>query len=141
MNPAIFTIITAALASTGLWTFLQTVWEKKIKKDGALEELASDMREIRKDLTIMSDKFDERNAVTARVRILRFSDEMQEGKLHTKDSFDQVLADIKEYDQYCKKNPDFKNHQTELTTEYIQTNYLKRLDKHDFLVFGGDMNE
>lgn len=78
-------------------------------------------------------KGDERAAVSARVRILRFSDELQEGRKHSKDSFDQCISDITYYEKYCSENPNFKNGQTELTVEYIKHNYAERLEKHDFL--------
>jgi hypothetical protein len=81
----------------------------------------------------VANKVDERAAVSARVRILKFSDELQEGRMHSKDSYDQCISDITYYEKYCSENPKFKNGQTELTVDYIKHNYAERLEKHDFL--------
>ena len=72
-------------------------------------------------------------AVNYRVRILRFCDELQEGRIHSKDSFDQVMSDITGYCNYCRENPNFKNHQTETTIEYIKKVYEERLEKRDWM--------
>ena len=43
---------------------------------------------------------DERDARTARTHILRFGDEVRIGTRHSKESFDEVLADITAYETY-----------------------------------------
>lgn len=80
-------------------------------------------------------KEDERDAVNKRVRILRFEDELQRDQRHTKDSFDQVMEDINQYEKFCEpgKHPEFKNGKTEATIEHIKSVYAERLNKHDFL--------
>lgn len=80
-------------------------------------------------------KEDERDAVNKRVRILRFEDELQRGQRHTKDSFDQALSDITDYESYCApgKHPEFRNNQTTATVEHIKKVYAERLERHDFL--------
>lgn len=76
---------------------------------------------------------EEREARGARVRILRFGDELLQGKDHSKEHFDQILQDITDYEQYCKDHPNFVNNMTKLTTEHIMRVYSERLDRHDFL--------
>ena len=88
---------------------------------------------LRVKIELVDKKSDERAAVAARVRILRFMDEMSEGRRHSKDSFDQVLADVDYYERYCKANEDFKNNQTAATVEHIKRTYAERLEKRDFL--------
>lgn len=78
-------------------------------------------------------KEDRRDTVNKRVRILHFEDELQEGRHHSKDSFDQVLSDITDYEQYCKVNPTFKNEQTAATVAHIRKVYNDRLERRDFL--------
>ena len=51
---------------------------------------------------------------------------------HSKDSWDQCMADITGYEKYCDAHPDFKNNQAVITIEYIRKNYADRLEKHDF---------
>ena len=78
-------------------------------------------------------KEDERDAVTARERILRFSDEIQHDVRHSKEHFDQILSDITTYEDYCTKNPEFKNNITVLTIQNIKDIYCERLEKKDFI--------
>ena len=78
-------------------------------------------------------KEDERDAVNKRVRILRFEDELQRDQRHTKDSFDQVLSDITDYNEYCAGHPHFRNDQTATTVEHIKKVYADRLERRDFL--------
>lgn len=74
-----------------------------------------------------------RNAITCRVRILRFGDECRARMEHSQEAFDQVLDDINVYDKYCNAHPEFVNNKTELTAEYIKDTYRARLEKNDFL--------
>ena len=89
-----------------------------------------DLRKINKE---QDEKNDRRHAVSMRVRILRFRDELLGGQDHTHDSFRQVLTDIDEYEKYCADHPEFKNNQTVMTIEHIKHNYQTRLEKNDFL--------
>ena len=79
-------------------------------------------------------KTDEYYAVSCRVRILRFEDELQEGRRHSKDSWDQVMSDVDYYEKYTSpgEHPEFKNSQTAATIEHIQHGYRERLEKRDF---------
>ena len=66
----------------------------------------------------------ENKAVECRVRILRFGDEIRQGTIkHSKESFDQVLDDIANYDKYCAEHKDFANGRTVATTKIIQEVY------------------
>lgn len=79
-------------------------------------------------------KTDEYYAVSCRVRILRFEDEMQSDLRHSKDAWDQVMSDVDFYEKYTEpgKHPDFKNGQTAATIEHIKHGYRERLEKRDF---------
>lgn len=88
-----------------------------------------------KKIDAVDRKGDERNAVSSRVRILRFSDEMAEGRIHSKDSWDQAMIDCDTYEAFCNdpKNKDFKNNITAATISVLKSGYKERLEKHDFL--------
>lgn len=75
----------------------------------------------------------EENAENRRVRILRFSDEIQHGVLHSQEHFDQILLDITAYKKYCDAHKDFVNEKTVIATERIRSAYSKRLERNDFL--------
>lgn len=109
-----------------LGTKIDEVSSELVIVDGKVKEL---MEEVRSN----EDKEEERETIAARIRILEFCDELQEGRKHSKDRFDQVLVDITMYNQYCASHKDFKNNQTESTVNYILKCYQERLEKHDFL--------
>lgn len=76
---------------------------------------------------------DERNAISCRVRILQFGDEVRRGMKHSQENFDQVLSDIDDYEHYCNNHPEFKNNKTVAAKEKILKVYSERMDNNDFL--------
>lgn len=106
----------------------------------ANKELLDGFKEFEKKLDAMETSIEEirteanaQNAIECRVRILHFGDEILHGLKHSKESFDQVLADIDEYEQYCQDHPEFKNNRTVLTTSKIKETYTECIDKSSFL--------
>ena len=75
----------------------------------------------------------ERDAKTARTHILRFGDEVRIGVRHSKESFDEVLADITAYETYCKSHPEFPNNRTRAAETFITETYDKCLRENKFL--------
>lgn len=116
-----------------LWVVQQFIERHKKKKF----DIEVAMQDIQKDLIAMQDNQSsmqrsiaslsasvaEDQAITARVRILSFGDDMMAGRDHSKDAFDQVLNDIDRYDSYCAEHPQFKNNQTAMTREMILDQY------------------
>ena len=99
----------------------------------AIAEIKKEISDLANDLGKMDEKMDMRATVEARIRILKFADELTEGRMHSKDSFDQCMSDISTYRRYCDEHPKFKNDQTAATVDYISKCYTERLAKHDFL--------
>ena len=75
----------------------------------------------------------ERDAKTARTNILRFGDEIRIGTRHSKESFDEILSDITEYESYCETHQDFKNNRTKSTEKIIIEVYEHCLRTDSFL--------
>lgn len=136
--------IVSILLGGGILGFIQFLLKRKYEKEDKHDEVIEAINKLDekvderfntldKKIDEVDKKGDERAAVSSRVRILRFRDEMLEGKSHTHDSFQQVLTDIDDYEKYCETHPDFKNNQTLRTIEHIKANYDERLDKNDFL--------
>ena len=96
-------------------------------------EVIEKVDKLEKDLTALRNEGDERAAKDARVRILRFGDEILHDKLHSKEHFDQILLDITEYEHYCEAHPHFKNNTTVMTTARILETYEQCLKDHSFL--------
>ena len=117
------------------WTAILTFIGKILTK-----EFAESQKALIERVEVLSDKIEavaesveETRAIAARVRILRFGDELLEGRLHSKDTFDQTLLDIDNYEKYCKSHENFKNHVTEETVALIKEKYRIRLRKNDFV--------
>lgn len=96
-------------------------------------ELTKQVESLKKQVVSLEEKQDEERAENRRVRILRFGDELLHDKRHSKESFDQTLKDISDYEDYCREHPDFKNDMTVSTTEVIKEQYKKCFKEHSFL--------
>ena len=72
-------------------------------------------------------------AVTSRVRILRFQSELLKGERHTLSEFNQALDDIDHYENYCKENPNFPNSKAVEAAGNIKRCYRKAEEERDFL--------
>ena len=139
----IVTGIASILVGGGLFAFIQFLINRHDSRNDknkeilkAISDLDAKVEErfkaLDEKIDLVDAKGDERNAVSSRVRILRFADEMQEDRKHSKDSWDQCLSDVTEYERYCEDHPKFKNGQTAATVSYIKRIYEERLEKHDF---------
>ena len=121
----IVTVIVAILGSSWVGDELKARREKK-KGIVTTNQILDEVKALRSD-------FDTEKATTARVRIVRFNDELLRDKRHSKESFDQCLNDIDTYDSFCKAHPDFQNHKTVLSSENIIRTYRKCTEEHSFL--------
>jgi len=88
---------------------------------------------LEKEVKCLHGEVEEDRAVTARVRILRFNDELLRNQKHSKDMFDSCLADIDMYEKYCEKHPAFRNNMTVMAVGNIKRCYQNCLEQHDFL--------
>lgn len=108
--------------------------ETKIDKlSDDIETVDKKVKDLMVEVKSNERKDEEREIIQARIRILCFCDELQEGKRHSKDRFDQAMSDITAYEHYCEMHPDFKNNQTAYTIKYIESTYQEKLRNHDFL--------
>ncbi len=120
---------------------LSALEDKVTSLDGEIAKLDKTMEnrierlkaETNAEFQKLRDSDEEQNARNSRIRILRFADELREGRRHSKESFEQALSDIDIYDKYCSKHPLFKNNVTHITSEYIREMFQERLEKRDFV--------
>ena len=70
----------------------------------------------------------------ARMRILRFYDELCAGMEHSESYFEDILDDCKDYENYCKEHTEFKNHRGQAAIAYIDETYRKIKQKGGFLM-------
>lgn len=153
---SIIAIFVAVIGSNALWGFIQFLLQRKDKKDDCSKKIMDMIQKLdekfdekiaeldnrstqrndrlNKKIDKLNGEFGEHGAIACRVRILKFMDEILEGWTHSHDSYVQVMQDITNYINYCKENPNFLNHQTETTIEYIKKDYKNHLEKNDFKV-------
>ena len=134
-------IILACLAAPGFWDLLKTVFDKMIgKRKVSLEEIDQKLDGQRKDIDKLKDNFTrfegseaEKDAQGARRRILRFNDELLRDIDHSKEYFDDILEDIKTYENYCHTHPSFENGKTVMADKNIKRCYELCMEKQSFL--------
>lgn len=139
-------IILAVLGCTAFWQLIDHVIEahrkQKFNLDEAVQSIQKDMitlqdnqGNMQRQIANLSASVAEDQAITARVRILSFADDMMSSRDHSKDAFDQVLTDIDRYDHYCTEHPRFKNNQTAMSREMILDQYKVCERDHTFLQY------
>lgn len=109
-------VLIAALASGAVFSFVQFLITFGFSR-------ADKSREIEKKLDKLSEKVDENAAILARTHILRFSDEIKNGVIHSKEYWRQQLDDCDLYARFCESHPNFKNSYTETADEHIRETY------------------
>lgn len=110
-------ILLAAIAAPGFWEVIKTMIDKLLqRKRVTIEEISEKLDSQGKKLNSLEEAFNKKNAEdqekeakSARRRILRTDDEIRIGVKHSKDYFDDVLRDIDSYEEYCDNHPHFKN--------------------------------
>lgn len=125
---ATLTVLQVAPIKINPWTWIaraigRAINAEVIDKVGKLE---SEVQSIKKNT-------EEHEAKSARVRILRFGDEILHDVKHSQEHFNQVLLDITEYEEYCSKHPEFRNNVTGITTKRIVETYERCLRENNFL--------
>lgn len=128
----IITIIAAVIGSNALWGFIQFLIQRKDNKNDCAKKILDMIQKLDEKIDKLDGELSERTAVSCRVRILKFMDEILEGWSHSHDSYTQVLQDITNYERFCAEHPLFKNNQTVATIEYIRNDYQERLEKNNF---------
>ena len=133
---ALFSIvIEVAPIKINPWSFLAKKIGKAMNSDvlARIDKLDTKVNQLDCYVKQLEQAQLECEAKRARTRILRFGDEVRLNVKHSKDSFDEVLADITFYDTYCSTHPDFKNNRTKSTEKVIVDVYEDCLRNDSFL--------
>ena len=127
------TVLASMITGGAFLAFLQFLIQRHDAKKDKKSEIKIALDDLDKRLTGIEGELALERAVTARVRILRCSDEITRGVRHSKEYFDQTLEDINQYNGYCSNNPEFLNRKAVLAVENIERVYEKCLQENDFL--------
>lgn len=131
---ALSTVVQISPVKINPWSALAQ-WIGRAINGEVIKEVASlkaDIQGVKADIEGVKAADAERDAKSARARILQFGDELIENEHHTKEHFDDVLQDIDDYEAYCREHTDFKNNRTHATTQYILEIYHRCLKEHRF---------
>lgn len=120
------------------WTWIGNAFNKDVF--AKMEELESRINKVENGVNLANEKCDKYEAqreedkiVQTRIRILRFNDELLHKKRHSKETFDQVLKDVKSYEKYCDEHEDFENEQAVRAIINVRRCYDKCQEDCDFL--------
>ena len=134
-------ILLAAIAAPGFWEVIKTMIDKLLqRKRVTIEEISEKIDAQGKKLNSLEQAFNKKNAEdqekeakSARRRILRTDDEIRIGVKHSKDFFDDVLRDIDSYEEYCDDHPHFKNKCAESAINNVMACYEACKMENSFL--------
>lgn len=114
------------LSCGALFTFIQFLIQRHDKKKEDIKEVKQIVSEMKVELRKVKEDQSEHQAILARTHILRFADELHDGRYHSDESFRQQILDIDTYNKYCETHPQFANGLTRMASEYIREEYQKR---------------
>ena len=126
----LLTIIQIAPVKINPWGAIAKAFGRAINAEvlKELAEMKATHKETREKLEAHIDMDDERMADVHRTRILHFNNELLREIDHTKEEFIEALADIDEYEQYCKDHPNYKNNRAVHAVANIKRVYDDRLE-------------
>lgn len=138
MEPWAVTLLIGLLGGGGIWQLINRTLDKKDGTRAFQKEMREELKDLHREhaagmaqlagqIETIRDNMEMDAAISARVRIIRFSDEIMRGVEHSQESFDQALHDIDTYEDYCADHPKFENNKTVLATRRIKEVYEKCL--------------
>lgn len=124
-------IIIAVLASGAVFSFVQFLITLGFSRADKSKEIEKKIDTLNDKIDKVAESVDENAAVLARTHILRFSDEIKNGMIHSSEYWRQQLDDCDTYMRFCESHPGFKNSYTEHADKHIKETYdqLKREGK------------
>ena len=92
-------------------------------------------QELGNDLRDYIARTERERADRARSRILRFSDEVSLGMLHSEEHYNEVIEDINKYELYCSTHDDYKNNKAVMAIAIVKDSYQECKTNHTFLSY------
>lgn len=130
---SLIAVILTSGAVFGFAQFLITRHDNKkntekmvVKVDEKVDEKFDELsKKVDEKVDALSDKVDQNAAVLARTHILRFSDEIKNGVVHSSEYWRQTLDDCDTYSEFCEAHKGFRNSYTTLADKHIKETYEK----------------
>ena len=117
-------------------------WSWIVKKVGGIanEDISNRLDTIEKDIVMLKEenaeqdeREKERDAMNARREILKFADSLRHGTQFSRESYEQIMIDIDNYERYSDSHPNFKNNRTKAAQKKILNEFEARDAANDFL--------
>ena len=105
-------IILAVLASGAVFSFVQFLITLGFSRKDKSNEIEKKLDNLNDKIDKVAESVDENAAILARTHILRFSDEIKNGMVHSSEYWRQQLDDCDTYQRFCDSHPNFKNSYT-----------------------------
>ena len=102
------------------------------------KEIETQVGKLQKTLDAHISEDEDEKARNQRYRILRFYDEVCEGKDHSESHWEDILDDIDHYALYCENHPKFRNSRGHLAMQYLQSTYARIKADGKFLTHDGE---
>ena len=117
---------------------IPTIISNRKKTEDAIKKTTDSVAAVQKALADHIREDEDEKARAQRYRILRFYDELCEGKNHSESHFEDVIDDIDDYEAYCRQHPEFRNNRGEIAMNHIKAVFDKVKAKGGFLTHQDD---
>ena len=122
-----------ALISGGLVGFLEFMIRRNDEKKARHNEILDTLKIIKERILGIEARMDKENADVARRNILAFDDELRRHEDHSEESYNQVLADIKYYRDFCRNHDDYENDKATSAIAHILATYQTVKNENKFI--------
>lgn len=112
-----------ALISGGLVSLIEFFIRRNDEKKDKNSEVLKAIQNLADKITGIEKRMDKESADEARRNILTFDDELRRKVDHSEESYNQVLADIKFYRNYCREHADYENDRATSAIAHIREMY------------------
>lgn len=122
--------VLSILVGGGILAFIQFLISRHDNRNEKEKQILAALNDVQNEIKEIREELSRRDAVSARVQILRFKDELYNNVTHSQEYFEQILDDIETYNKYCNEYPKFRNGRTKAATEYINEEYTRLFKEH-----------
>lgn len=124
---------TIALISGGLVSLIEFFIRRNDEKKDKNSEVLKAIQNLADKITGIEKRMDKESADEARRNILTFDDELRRKVDHSEESYNQVLADIKFYRNYCREHTDYENDKATSAIAHIRETYQEVKNENKFI--------
>jgi len=137
----IFSLIKIKPLEINIWSWILRKIGKAFQGDmidafNSLSKKVDNLEEKIDDLDNRLTEQDEKNTeewiLDARRNILIFSDEIYDGRYHSREHFEEILSMIDMYEDYCDEHPNFENNKALTAIQRVKDVYKDCLENRKF---------